>query len=283
MNQITKKRKHTAASYVEELCLCDDVMMNAAFMIYPELAGILISRALKIIVEPSSVTTQKRCNNVEGHSVIFDVYVVGKNGSHFVLEIQNKIIEGLRERECYYAGMLKAMSLPKGDDYANAPQCILVFFVRKGVESKDEPVLLLARYDEKKSVMKEDTLIYEVNLDYRDPNTEWGRTAQSLCISNPDDMQDKTIAEIVRKLKYSKERRTMMTALAEQWLLEEKEESKREGREEGREEGLKEGREECLEIILSFRKGDISAEEAAKRMGMSAERFEAIVNGKPAS
>ena len=72
-----------------------------------------------------------------------------------------------------------------------------------------------------------------------------------------------------------------MNPKAEQWLLEEKEESKREGREEGLKEGREEGREECLEIILSFRKGDISAEEAARRMGKTVEQIESILKARP--
>ena len=246
---------------IRRLRLLDDDFFNVCFNNDTEctqfLLRILLERDdLKVI----NATAQHSIKNLEGHSVILDVFATDENGIRYDIEIQRADSGALPQRARYNSSLIDAQNLPSGEDYKQLRESYVIFITENDVIGNDKPIYHIERViKETGADFGDGSHIIYANASYRDQSrfgrlmhdlccsdasyrdqSRFGRLMHDLCCSDPNDMHYSILAQKTRYFKEDTEGVKGMCKIFE--------EIKQEGIEQGRVQGKAEERENAIPL-----------------------------------
>ncbi len=145
-NELKLAFKEKILKRIPEFCLMDDTYMTAFFNDQPE----LIEFVLSIILERDdlkvvSSETQKPLKNIQGRSIILDVYAVDRQGKEYNIEIQNSSANANPKRARYYSSMLDSNAILPKDDFKKLPETYVIFFTQQDYFKRGLPLYTIER------------------------------------------------------------------------------------------------------------------------------------------
>ena len=126
--------------------LIDDVFMRVCFQDNIECTQLV----LRIILEKpdllvQSVTAQKALSSLHGRTIYLDIAAIDSEGRLYDIEIQRRD-EGARPRRARgHLSLMDAATLGKNEDFAQLPECYVIFITEKDVLKGGLPLYRIDR------------------------------------------------------------------------------------------------------------------------------------------
>ena len=269
---------------IKRLRLLDDDFFNVCFNNDTEctqfLLRILLERDdLKVI----NATAQHSIKNLEGHSVILDVFATDENGIRYDIEIQRADSGALPQRARYNSSLIDAQNLPSGEDYKQLRESYVIFITENDVIGNDKPIYHIERViKETGADFGDGSHIIYANASYRD-QSRFGRLMHDLCCSDPNDMHYSILAQKTRYFKEDTEGVKGMCKIFEEI----KQEGIEQGIELGRVQGIEQGRVQGIEQgrVQGIEQGRVQGkaeerENAMRRESAIKKAFRMLIDGK---
>ncbi len=266
-NQLQDKRHKENLERIRNLRLFDDDFLVSCFKDSYECTELVLHIILeKPDLKVIDMQVQHTLKNLNGRSVILDIFAKDSEGGRHNIEIQRDSRGAGRKRARYNSSLMDADILPAGDDTENLPDTYVIFIAEKDVIGKDKPIYHIGRQIEETGESFDDgSHIIYVNGEYKD-DSPLGLLMKDFDCKDPDDMNYKELAERTRYFKKSEEGVAEMCKIMEDLY--------NEGRDEGRDEGIK-------QIAVSLLKdGTLSIEKIALVSGLTIEEIEALAEAE---
>ena len=273
---------------IRRLRLLDDDFFNVCFNNDTEctqfLLRILLERDdLKVI----NATAQHSIKNLEGHSVILDVFATDENGIRYDIEIQRADSGALPQRARYNSSLIDAQNLPSGEDYKQLRESYVIFITENDVIGNDKPIYHIERViKETGADFGDGSHIIYANASYRD-QSRFGRLMHDLCCSDPNDMHYSILAQKTRYFKEDTEGVKGMCKIFEEIKQEGIEQGIELGRVQGIEQGIEQGRVQGIEQgrVQGIEQGRVQGkaeerENAMRRESAIKKAFRMLIDGK---
>ena len=181
------------------------------------------------------VKTQKRIENILGHSVRFDVLAIDSENNYYNIEIQNASNDNLLARADFYGAAIKMRYFEKHKSYANMPRVYVIFFVKDGRFCDNKLINLYFMRDDSYRDSGVGTRIYFINGRLHD-DTPIGKMSHDFSCNDAEKMKDPIIARQFTTIK--QEELKEMDAFTQEVLTR----GKRLGLEYGEKRGERQGR-----------------------------------------
>ena len=276
---------------LHELNLSDDFLF-AKVMEDPEVCRRILEKILGVeIRRVENLTLQKDISlDPSAKGVRLDVYLADERRTVYAVEMQTKKRQEhhIPKRSRYYQGVMDLDQLTKGTDYTGLGRNVVIFLC-----TFDSYQLGRWRYTFENRCLEEPGLPFgdetlKVVLNTKGSGDDLDREAAEFLKYVEHSTEDaaeeaegslvKLVHRRVKAIKESKEREVEYMKLLERYK-EEREEGYKEGLEQGRQDGLVQGLEQGLErgreeiVIDLFQEGSLSAEKAAKKLGLETDAF----------
>ena len=263
---------------IKRLRLMDDDFFRVCFKDDKEGAQFI----LRIILDKkdlvvTNMRTQHSLKNLQGHSVILDVFATDSERRMYNIEVQRSDTGASPKRARYLSSMIDANYFRPSEDYGGIPQTYVIFITENDVLRENRPIYHIERViTESGNRFNDEAHIVYVNASYND-DTALGRLMHDFRCADPGDM---IYPELREKTIPFKEDEKEAPKMCEIW-----EEVRREGIAEGielaREEIEKakaeaeakaeaQARERATKTALRMiKRGNLSVEEIAEYTGLT--------------
>lgn len=240
----------------------DDTFMRCLFRNNIPLAEMV----LRIIIGKQdlaviSCETQADLKRVTGaRSICLDAYATDSQHKKYDIEMQRADTGADPHRARYHASSLDVENLDAGQKFVMLPDTYIILITENDYFEKGKPVYWIQRVNQTTGEIFDDgSHILYVNGEYQDDTSDIGKLMHDFRCNNAGDMYFPLLANRTRYFKETQKGVEEMCKIME------------ETREEGIARGIAQGRLETT--VKYYRKGAISAEEAAKDLGMTVEEF----------
>ena len=263
---------------IKRLRLMDDDFFRVCFKDDKEGAQFI----LRIILDKkdlvvTNMRTQHSLKNLQGHSVILDVFATDSERRMYNIEVQRSDTGASPKRARYLSSMIDANYFRPSEDYVGIPQTYVIFITENDVLRENRPIYHIERViTESGNRFNDEAHIVYVNASYNE-DTALGRLLHDFRCADPGDM---IYPELREKTIPFKEDEKEAPKMSEIW-----EEVRREGIAEGielaREEIEKakaeaeakaeaQARERATKTALRMiKRGNLSVEEIAEYTGLT--------------
>lgn len=197
--------------------LLDDDFMTKCFEDNIEAAELVLRIVLeKDDIKVENVRTQYSIKNLKGRSLRLDIYATDDAGKRYNIEIQRSNKGAGAKRARYHSSLIDCSILPEGFEAEALAETFVIFITENDVIGKDEPICHVERYiKETEEYFNDGSHIIYVNASCRD-DTELGKLMHDFSVTEPDEMNFKTLADTANYYKKDEEGiRTMCKAMEE--------------------------------------------------------------------
>jgi predicted transposase/invertase (TIGR01784 family) len=181
----------------------DDDFMAVIFEDIPcteVLLSVILDRDDLIV---KKVVPQYEIKNLGGRSVRLDIFAVDQENRAYNIEIQRKDSGAVRKRARYNSSLLDAHVTDPGDEYDDLADTYVIFITENDVLKENRPIYHVHRFIEESGKLFEDgSHIIYVNSRIRD-DTALGKLMHDFFCSDPNEMENQTLAKRVRYFKES--------------------------------------------------------------------------------
>lgn len=259
---------------IKRLRLLDDDFLSVCFDRDNEctqfvLRILLNKNDLKVV----EVKTQYSVKNLQGHSVILDVFATDSNNIRYDIEIQRADKGASPKRARYNSSLIDDQILIAGDSYEVLPETYVIFITENDVIGKGKPIYHIERMiTETGEAFEDGSHIVYVNAAYKD-DSQLGKLMYDFSCADPNEMNYPVLAQ---KTRYFKEETKGVTNMCK--IMEElKAEGFAEGRAEGRAEGEKNGRaENAIENAIRMLKDGLRPDKISQYTELPIEKIEKL-------
>ena len=209
------------------------------------------------------VHTQHRIKNLQGRSVILDIYATDKNGKKYNIEIQRSDKGAHAKRARYNSSLIDANITEPGEEYENLAETYVIFITEKDVLGRNLPIYHIERtIQETGTVFHDGEHIVYVNGEYRG-DSPIGILMQDFACTDPEQMHYKQLAERARYFKEDEKGVAVMCKMMEDM------------RKEAANEAIFNERRQLA--IDAIKEGVLSHEQIAKYFKLTLEEVEGLV------
>ncbi len=256
------------SQYLEEiktLTLLDDQFMSKVFedvSCANELMS-AFSPHIRAIVECRG---QYKINNLQGRSVILDIYIIDTDNVHFNIEVQRANSGAIPQRARLHMSLINGNIIFKSEEFKALPRVCVIFICEHDIFKKGKPVYHIKRVIKETGEEFDDgeEMLY-INGEFDDVETKEGRMMHDFKCADPNEMYNKAIQKRVRYLKETKEGLEEMSEVFEK--------VREKGRYEGKLEGIEIGK---LEIAKAMLKDKLPLEDIVRYTGLSLESVQTL-------
>ena len=247
--------------------LMDDDFMSKCFEDYA-----CVELVLRIILEKEDikveqVRTQYKIKNLQGRSIILDIYATDKSGKRYNIEIQRADHGAGAKRARYHSSLMDADITEPGEKLENLEETYVVFITENDVLGKGLPLYHIDRViAETGTLFGDEAHILYVNGAYRD-DSPVGKLMHDFSCTEPEEMHYKPLEERTRYFKENEEGVGSMCR--------DMEKMRNEAASKAAKEAKQEERKRILKNLLVM---GISIEEAAKAVGLSVAEAETMAS-----
>ena len=183
--------------------LMDDDFMSKCFEDNIECTELVVQIVLnRDDLKIEQVHTQHQIKNLQGRSVILDIYAVDKSGKRYNIEIQRADRGAVAKRARYHSSIIDANTIASAQEYDKLPETYVIFITENDVLKKNLPIYHIDRViQETNEYFGDESHIIYVNGAYQD-DTPLGILMKDFSCSRPEDMHYKPLYE---RTKYFKE------------------------------------------------------------------------------
>ncbi len=188
--------------HIRKFRLMDDDFMSKCFEDNIECTELVV----KIVLERDDlkiqkVSTQHRIKNLQGRSVILDIYATDKNGKLYNIEIQRADKGASVKRARYNSSIIDANITSPGEEYEKLSETYVIFITERDVLGRNKPIYHIDRIiRETGEYFNDESHIIYVNGEYKD-DTPLGILMHDFNCADPNDMKYKQLAERTRYFK----------------------------------------------------------------------------------
>lgn len=246
---------------IKSLTLFDDDFMSKVFEdqdCVNELMSAFFPH-IKAIVECRG---QHKINNLQGRSIILDIYIIDADDRHFDIEVQRANSGAIPQRARFHISLMNGNIIFKSEAFKALPKVCVIFICEHDVFKKGKPVYHIKRMIKKTGEEFDDgeEMLY-INGEYEDTKTREGRMMHDFKCADPNEMYNKVIQKRVRYLKETKEGLEEMSEVFERV------------REKGKSEGIQIGK---VEIAKAMLKDKLPLEDIVRYTGLSLESIQTL-------
>lgn len=264
---------------IKRLRLLDDDFLSVCFDRDNEctqfvLRILLNKNDLKVV----EVKTQYSVKNLQGHSVILDVFATDSNNIRYDIEIQRADKGASPKRARYNSSLIDDQILIAGDSYEVLPETYVIFITENDVIGKGKPIYHIERMiTETGEAFEDGSHIVYVNAAYKD-DSQLGKLMHDFSCANPNDMNYSVLAQKTRYFKEDTQGVTHMCRIMEEIKAEGRAEGRAEGFAEGVAEGENKGKTETAikNAIRMLKGGKLSSDEISQYTELSVEKVEEL-------
>ena len=187
---------------LQRFCLMDDDFMSKCFEDNLECTELVVHIVLnRDDLKIQQVHTQHQIKNLQGRSIVLDIYAVDQNGKRYNIEIQRADRGAGAKRARYNSSLMDANITSPGDHYENLAETYVIFITEKDVLGKKEALYHIDRViQETGELFGDEAHILYVNGEYQE-NTPLGNLMRDFHCTDPKKMQYRPLAERARYFK----------------------------------------------------------------------------------
>lgn len=193
------------AAEINRLVLFDD---QFAMVVFDDKK--CIEKILQIILDQENINIneyqlQKNLKNLQGRSIIMDIFATNSKNS-YNLEIEQKKIRAALKRARFHGSLIDAYISNPGDEFTKLHNIVVIFICKQDVFKKGLPIYHVSEiiYETNEIVDSGIIKIY-VNGQYEDTSSDIGKLIHDFKETNPEKMYFKELAKRVRYLKEESE------------------------------------------------------------------------------
>ena len=193
------------AAEINRLVLFDD---QFAMVVFDDKK--CIEKILQIILDQENINIneyqlQKNLKNLQGRSIIMDIFATNSKNS-YNLEIEQKKIRAALKRARFHSSLIDAYISNPGDEFTKLHNIVVIFICKEDVFKKGLPIYHVSEiiYETNEIVDSGIIKIY-VNGQYEDTSSDIGKLIHDFKETNPEKMYFKELAKRVRYLKEESE------------------------------------------------------------------------------
>ena len=244
---------------LQRFCLMDDDFMSKCFEDNLECTELVVHIVLnRDDLKIQQVHTQHQIKNLQGRSIVLDIYAVDQNGKRYNIEIQRADRGVGAKRARYNSSLMDANITSPGDHYENLAETYVIFITEKDVLGKKEALYHIDRViQETGEFFGDEAHILYVNGEYQE-DTPLGILMRDFHCTDPKDMRYRPLADRARYFKETEKGVATMCKMMEDM----------------REEADLEARKSMVQNML--RDGKLSLEDIAKYSQLSLEEVEEL-------
>ena len=224
------KEKHLQRDLqrVRALRLMDDEFMSKCFEDY-----VCVELVLRIILDKEDikvedVKTQYKVKNLQGRSIIMDIYATDSFGKKYNIEIQRSDRGAGARRARYHSSLMDADVAEPGEKLENLEETYVIFITENDVLRKKLPIYHVDRVIiETGEYFGDDAHILYVNGSYRD-DSPIGKLMHDFSCAEPDQMIYEPLAKRTRYFKEEEKGAGSMSRIVEEWCNEAAKEAEKE-------------------------------------------------------
>ena len=208
---------------LQKLRLIDDDFMSKCFEDNIECTELILSIILeRNDLKVQKVQTQYKIKNLQGRSIILDIYATDKNGKKYNIEVQRFDKGAGAKRARYNSSLIDANITTAGDKYENISETYIIFITEKDALGKNLPIYHIDRViRETGELFGDESHIIYVNGENTD-NSPLGILMQDFKCTNPAEMKYKQLAKRASYFKENKKGVATMCKLLEDMRKEER-------------------------------------------------------------
>ena len=174
---------------IKRLRLMDDDFFRVCFKDDKEGAQFI----LRIILDKqdlvvTNMRTQHSIKNLQGHSVILDVFATDSDKKMYNIEVQRSDTGANPKRARYLSSMIDANYFRPSEDYGGIPQTYVIFITENDVLRENRPIYHIERViTESGNRFNDEAHIVYVNASYND-DTALGKLMHDFNCTDPGEM-----------------------------------------------------------------------------------------------
>ena len=200
-----EEKKNFKEEYLEKLKqfrLMDDDFMSKCFEDNIECTELVIRIVLnREDLKIEKVHTQHRIKNLQGRSIILDIYATDGQGKKYNIEIQRSDKGAHAKRARYNSSLIDANITEPGEAYENLAETYVIFITEKDVLGYGLPIYHIERtIQEVGELLDDEEHIIYVNGEYRD-DSPIGILMQDFSCTDPEKIHYKQLADRMRYFK----------------------------------------------------------------------------------
>ena len=184
----------------------DDDFMSKCFEDNIECTELVVKIVLnRDDLKIEQVHAQHQIKNLQGRSVILDIYAKDINGKIYNIEIQRADRGASAKRARYHSSVIDSNTINVKQDYDKLPETYVIFITENDVLKKNRPIYHIERMiQETGEYFDDEAHIIYVNGAYQD-DTPLGILMKDFSCTNPSDMYYKPLYERAKYFKETKE------------------------------------------------------------------------------
>ena len=197
-----KKFKEEYLEKLKKFRLMDDDFMSKCFEDNIECTELVVRIVLeREDLKIEKVHTQHRIKNLQGRSIILDIYATDEQGKKYNIEIQRSDKGAHAKRARYNSSLIDANITEPGEAYENLAETYVIFITEKDVLGHGLPIYHIERMvQEVEEVFDDGEHILYVNGEYRD-DSPIGILMQDFSCTDPEKIHYKQLADRIRYFK----------------------------------------------------------------------------------
>ena len=197
-----KKFKEEYLEKLKKFRLMDDDFMSKCFEDNIECTELVVRIVLnREDLKIEKVHAQHRIKNLQGRSIILDIYATDGQGKKYNIEIQRSDKGAHAKRARYNSSLIDANITEPGEAYENLAEAYVIFITEKDVLGYGLPIYHIERMiQEVEEVFDDGEHIIYVNGEYRD-DSPIGILMQDFSCTDPEKIHYKQLAERIRYFK----------------------------------------------------------------------------------
>ena len=212
---LNSKHKEADLQRIRNMRLLDDDFMEKCFENNIECTELVIRIVLgRDDIKIERVETQHLIKNLQGRSVILDIYATDVSGKKINIEIQRADRGAGSKRARYNSSLIDANITSPGDEFENLAETYVIFITENDVLKGNLPIYHIDRMiKETGAYFGDESHIVYVNGEYKD-ESPLGILMHDFSCTNPNEMKYKQLAERARYFKEDEKGvRTMCKAM----------------------------------------------------------------------
>lgn len=233
------------AERARRLTLMNNLYMAKFFDGQPRCVEAVLRAVLgRPTLEVVDMSVERELVSIGARSIWLDVSAVDAEGRHYDIEVQRDPTRARPQRARFYAALLDADALAKGEDFGLLPECYVVFITDGIALNGGAPLERIERVRLETGLLFEDgSHIVYVDATYNYGDTDLGAVMHDFICADPAAMRCPVLAERARYLKETEEGVREMDDVGDEIF--------REGMEAGLEQGLEQGRDAAIAKLVA--------------------------------
>ncbi|HIS62080.1 MAG TPA: Rpn family recombination-promoting nuclease/putative transposase [Candidatus Scybalomonas excrementigallinarum] len=213
--------------------LMDDDFMSKCFEDNIECTELVVQIVLeRQDLKIEQVHAQHQIKNLQGRSIILDIYAMDSTGKRYNIEIQRADKGAVTKRARYHSSVIDSNTIMAKEEYDQLPETYVIFITEHDVLKKNLPIYHIERViQETGEYFGDEAHIIYVNGAYQD-DTPLGILMKDFSCTRPEDMYYKPLLERVKYFKENREGVATMCKMMEDMRKEAAEEAAKKAAEE---------------------------------------------------